>query len=339
VTDKATSFSTTDIRPEALMDEQARLFALDVERLVANKPDFVAVACPACGADESRPLWEKMGIDYVGCSICRTIYVSPRPQPHHLVEYYQTSENYQYWAERIFPASEGVRRERIFRPRVDRLLELCERHGVDQGRAVEVGPGFGTFCQELSARAAFGSVMAIEPTPALAAACRSRGVDVIEAPVEEVDLEELGGADVVASFEVIEHLFEPGAFLRAVFRLLRPGGLLVLSCPNGLGFEVQQLGSRSTTVDAEHLNYFNPVSLAIVLGAAGFEVLETSTPGVLDADLVRTAVLDGSTTVDDDPFLRAVLVDEWDRWGAPFQSFLARNQMSSHLWSVARRPR
>ena len=338
MTDEGSSFSTTDIRPEELMAEQARLFARDVERLVANKADFVMVPCPACAGEGQRPRWEKMGIDYVECRRCRTIYVSPRPRPEHLNEYYRTSENYDYWAQHIFPASETVRRERIFRPRVDRLLELCERHGVQRGRVVEVGPGFGTFSQELATRGAFDSVVAIEPTPALAAACRDRGVEVIAAPVEDVDLATLGGADVVATFEVIEHLFDPGTFLRAIHRLLGAGGLLVLSCPNGLGFEVQQLGPVSTTVDAEHLNYFNPTSMSMALEAAGFEVLETTTPGVLDADLVRTAVLDGLANVDADPFLQHVLVDEWERWGSPFQAFLARSQMSSHLWAVARRP-
>lgn len=38
--------------------------------------------------------------------------------------------------------------------------------------------------------------------------------------------------DVVVSFETIEHLKEPGNFLKEVFRCLRPGGLFICSTPN-----------------------------------------------------------------------------------------------------------
>jgi hypothetical protein len=38
-----------------------------------------------------------------------------------------------------------------------------------------------------------------------------------------------------------------------------------------------------------------------------------------------------------DPFLRRVLIDEWDRLGWPFQQFLAANGLSSHMWVVARK--
>lgn len=338
LSDGSPAFAADDIRPVSLMNEQARLYAEDVARLVRHHADFVAVPCPACDADAAVPQFQKMGIDYVACERCRTMYVSPRPRPSHLAEYYRTSRNYEYWAEHIFPASEQVRRERIFRPRVQRILELCEQYRLHRGTLVEIGPGFGTFCQELQDQRAFESVIAIEPTPALAAACRARGVQVIESPVEEIDLAALGAVDVVASFEVIEHLFDPSAFLRAIYRILQPGGLVVLSCPNGLGFEVQQLGPMSTTVDSEHLNYFNPASLRTLLEAVHFDVLETTTPGRLDADLVRSAVLKGDLSVEDDPLLTRVLVEEWDELGGPFQAFLAHHGLSSHLWAVARRP-
>ena len=234
----------------------------------------------------------------------------------------------------IFPASEAVRRERIFRPRVERTLELAARHGLHRGTLVEVGAGFGTFCEELLARKAFDRVVAIEPTPELARTCRARGVEVVEARIEEAGLGET--ADVVASFEVIEHLFEPAEFVDACRTMLRPGGLLVLTCPNIRGFDIDVLGAGSPAVDAEHLNYFHPDSLGRLLTARGFEVLEAQTPGRLDADIVRNRVLAGEHTLTDG-FLQRVLVDEWDRVGESFQQFLVQQGLSSNMWIVARR--
>jgi 2-polyprenyl-3-methyl-5-hydroxy-6-metoxy-1,4-benzoquinol methylase len=328
----------TDIRPADLMGDQAARFQRDVDRLLAHRDAYVTVPCPACGSDRTRPAMEKMGFSYQRCQACLTMYVSPRPRPEHLGEYYAKSENYQFWAEHIFPASEGARLEAIVRPRVARLLALCRQFEVPTGTLVEVGPGFGTFSQEVQAQGAFDRVIAVEPTPELAAACRDRGVQVIEKAVEDVTADELPEVDVLASFEVIEHLFRPVDVAESYLRLLRPGGLLVLSCPNGEGFEVKALGPLSDTVDPEHLNYFNPASLSLLLTNVGFEVEEVLTPGRLDAELVAKHLPLPGPAREGDDFLHQVLVDDRERLADAFQALLARFGWSSHMWVVARRP-
>jgi len=140
---------------------------------------------------------------------------------------------------------------------------------------------------------------------------------------------------VIASFGVLEHLFSPRDFLRGCANILSPGGLLVLTCPNAKGFDVMTLGPVSDTVDAEHLNYFHPASLAHLLGECGFSTLEAFTLGKLDAELVRKKAVAGEFDLSDQPFLRHVLIDEWERAGAAFQRFLVDNQLSSHMWIVA----
>jgi SAM-dependent methyltransferase len=183
----------------------------------------------------------------------------------------------------------------------------------------------------------FERVVAIDPTPSNAQVCRTRGLEVIELPIERIDLS-TRPADVVASFEVVEHLFSPRQFIEGCAANLRPGGLLVLSCPNVKGFEVAVLQALSGTVDVEHLNYFHPRSLARLLELCGLEVLELLTPGQLDAEIVRKRALAGLIDLAGQPFLRAVLIEEWDRVAGAFQAFLADQQLSAHMWAVARRP-
>lgn len=48
-------------------------------------------------------------------------------------------------------------------------------------------------------------------------------------------VEKLGTFDTILSFETIEHLADDRAFMQNLFRLLRPGGTLVLSTPFGQG--------------------------------------------------------------------------------------------------------
>ena len=325
-----------EIRPDQLRKGQQERFAADVRRLLERRAEFVVVPCPACGGRQVTGEFTKCELSYVSCRTCGTLFINPRPSPRILEEYYANSENYAYWNRCIFPASESARREKIFRPRAARLLDICRRYNVPRGTLVEVGAGFGTFCQEIRRLSHFQRVIAVEPTPDLAETCRRKGFEVIQKPFEQVSL---GSAvvDAIASFEVIEHLFSPKAFLESCAEMLRGGGVLILSCPNYFGFEISVLREASDSVDAEHLNYFHPASLSGLVEASGFGILEVLTPGELDAELVRKKVLQGSFDLSGQPFLRRVLLEEWDRLAEPFQHFLADSLLSSHMWLIARR--
>lgn len=333
----STSLREEEIRPAELMLRQRMMALTDLGRLLSRYSEFVEVGCPACDGWDTRFKFEKNGIRYEECTNCETFFVNPRPSPAVLEWFYRDSPNYAYWNEVIFPASEAVRREKIFLPRVNRLIEICGKYDVRTDALLDVGAGFGTFCTELKSRNLFGRVVAVEPTRNLAQTCRERGLEVIEKPVEQIELGAGEGFDVVANFEVIEHLYDPGRFIADMDRLLRPGGLLVITCPNGKGFDIEVLGTVSNTVDHEHLNYFNPASLSGLLAAQGLEVLESSTPGRLDSDLVRNRILSGEFDVSRQPFLKRVLIDQWDRLGEPFQGFLIDNGISSNMWLVARK--
>ena len=325
--------SERELCPDDLLAGQAAAFARDIARLHA-RCDTVRVTCPACDADAPKLAFAKFGFTFQRCACCRTIYMSPRPSEAVMTDYYARSENYAYWAKHIFPASEANRREKIHRPWLERVIGYVEHFNLPRGTLLEIGPGFGTFAALAATSGAFERVVGIEPTPEMAAACRARGVEVVEKRIEDAT-EEVTAASVACAFEVIEHLFEPRRFVEAVHQLLIPGGLMVLSCPNGEGFDVAMLGAGSAAVDAEHVNLFNPASLCQLVESAGFEVLTVHTPGRLDAEYVREAALRGEVQLD--PFLQRVLVAEWDRFGWPFQMFLAEHGLSSHMWLAARR--
>lgn len=327
-----------EIRPVELMAKQQIVALTDVGRMLSRYGEFIHVDCPACGANNSIKKFDKNGISYVECNVCQTFYVNPRPPSDVLDWFYKGSPNYAYWNEVIFPASESARLEKIFVPRVDRLLELCGKYKVNTNALLEVGAGFGTFCAEIKRRNVFSRVVAVEPTPDLAATCRERGLEVLEYPVEQIQLDATSLFDVVANFEVIEHLFAPVDFVGHMTRLLKPGGIMMVACPNGQGFDIETLGVVSNTVDHEHLNYFNPQSLAALLMQCGLEILESFTPGKLDAELVRNKILAGEFDVTKQPFLKKILVDEWENYGEGFQNFLIQQGLSSNMWIVARKP-
>lgn len=330
-------FGEQEIRPKELMGQQRVTHFEDIERLLSKYSEFLDVDCPACGENNFVYKFKKNSIKYVECKECRTFYVNPRPSPNILEWFYQGSQSYAYWNDVIFPASETARLQKIFVPRVDQLLDLCAKFNVDMNAILEIGAGFGTFCSEVKKRGLFNKVIAVEPTPNLAKTCKERGLEVIEQPVEKIEFDSIELFDVVASFEVIEHIFDPINFIKHMKNLLKPGGIIMLTCPNGQGFDVETLGPISDTVDHEHLNYFNPESLTKLLTNLKMEVLEVFTPGVLDAELVRNKILEREFDVSEEPFLKKVLLDDWDKLGGPFQNFLIEQGLSSNMWIVARK--
>jgi SAM-dependent methyltransferase/ribosomal protein S27E len=327
----------SEIRPNELMQEQSKRHAVDVERLLKHKHNFVEVPCPACGSQNKQEIYEKYGIQFVACNDCETNYASPRPRPEHLDEYYSHSENYAYWNKYIFPASESARREKIFKPRVQKVIDICKRFNVTPDTLLEVGAGFGIFCEEIQKTNVFNRIIGVEPTPDLAQTCRNRGIEIIEKPIEQINFGK-EPVNVIANFEVIEHLFSPREFILKCYELLMNGGIFILTCPNSKGFDILTLGEQSSAVDNEHLNMFNIDSLTKLLEDCGFEVIERGTPGKLDAELVRNQIIAKKFDVSNQPFLKQILVDEWESQKEAFQNFLSANNLSSNMLLVARKP-
>jgi len=323
------------IRPTQLMNINAKLHAEDVKQLLAHKKEFVKIPCPACESHNYQYAFEKDGFTFVTCD-CETLFINPRPTLKMLQEFYANSTSMKHWNDCIFPASENARRIKIFEPRALKVAELVKKFKVPTKILIDVGAGFGTFCEEIKKLNIFDKVIAIEPSNSLAKTCSLKGLDVIAKPVEKINFK--GKASVITNFELIEHLYWPKNFLLLCASLLPKGGLFFLTTPNIKGFDLLVLGKLSNNIGVpNHLNYFHPSSIKYLLQSCKFEVLEILTPGKLDAELVRKKTLSGELDISNQPFLKQILFDRWDSVKKQFQSFLSENLLSSHMWVIARK--
>lgn len=320
-----------EIRSDEFKLMQENAYNNDLIRLHKRLDEFVTTPCPACGDQNANYHFEKYKCKFLKCEICSTLFMSPRPTPDVMDDYYSNSENYAIWNKYIFPKSEASRREKICRPNLERIVDECRQRGIDKPELLEIGPGFGTFATLANDSGYFGKVSVVERTPSMADACRAKGLHVIESALEDVPHDFFEAADVVACFEVIEHIFEPLNFLSGVSRMLKPGGLFMFTCPNGKGFDTEMLRDASPSVDTEHVNLFNPQSIIVLLNRAGFDVMSVETPGQLDVELVRRAVLENKTYLKEDPFWRTLLIEKFETMGADFQRFLIEHNLSGNM--------
>lgn len=74
--------------------------------------------------------------------------------------------------------------------------------------------------------------------------------------------------DVVANFQVIEHLWDQEGFLRECRRVLRPGSRLLVTTPNRITFSP----GRDTPLNPFHTRELAPDELATLLRDTGFDV-------------------------------------------------------------------
>src|SRR5262249_5882897 len=117
---------------------------------------------------------------------------------------------------------------------------------------------------------------------------RARGMheavegDFLRAPYDA------GFFDLIVMSELIEHVVSPIQFLQQAARLLRAGGALYLTTPNGTGLSARVLGMTwSVIAPPQHLHLFSPKSLRIALRRAGFHRSRVQMHGLHPAELTQ----------------------------------------------------
>lgn len=130
-----------------------------------------------------------------------------------------------------------------------RVADLVREVGARPGRLYDVGCGSGGLASVL--RPCFTEYVGVDIAryPGFPEEPWARFIqaDLNVTPYPLPD----GEADVVVSAETIEHLENPRALLRELYRLLKPGGVLVLTTPNQLS-----LLSKLTLVLRNEFNAF-----------------------------------------------------------------------------------
>ncbi|HEY6650141.1 MAG TPA: methyltransferase domain-containing protein, partial [Mycobacterium sp.] len=92
-------------------------------------------------------------------------------------------------------------------------------------------------------------------------------VEMLHGNLAELPLPD-AAVDVVVNFQVIEHLWDQGQFVAECFRVLRPGGALLISTPNRITFSP----GRDTPINPFHTRELNAAELTELLTTAGFAV-------------------------------------------------------------------
>jgi 2-polyprenyl-3-methyl-5-hydroxy-6-metoxy-1,4-benzoquinol methylase len=170
------------------------------------------------------------------------------------------------------------RRRKVAGRRLRSIARLLEKSPADI-RLVDIGCSRGQFV-DFASQAGF-TAEGVEPAPDIAAAARQSGLNVRAGLLEEQQYPD-ATFDAASLFEVVEHLREPAPLLRECRRILKPGGILVISTGNAASWTVGSMGARwdyfHIEKDGGHISFFNPQSITALAHAGGFDIarIETS---------------------------------------------------------------
>lgn len=205
------------------------------------------------------------------CGSCGLAITWPPPPPEDMGRYYPATYYGETGEKRFVGPVEGLQRA-LYGSRVRQLEQAI---GGRPGRVLDVGCGRGFLLDAFRRRG-----WNVEGTE-MSAASSAHAREVLGIPVQVGPLEALGipgeSFDAVTIWHVLEHVPTPASLLDEIHRILRPGGVLLVSVPNFGSPEARASGPAWFHLDVpRHLVHFTPDTLVGALRGSGFEPLGTS---------------------------------------------------------------
>lgn len=222
--------------------------------------------CILCKKRKSTFLFNSNGYSIVKCNSCKLIYTSPLPSDKELDLYYSK-----------FNFKDGFKFENILRGDARRSISNLNKLGYKNGDLLDIGCGAGFFMDE--AKNNGWNVMGID-TAAIPINHATKKLKLHAVQKNILDFNSEEKFDVITLQQVIEHISNPYPILKKIKSQLKASGLLCVSTPNINSWLSQILKERfNYIIPPEHLIYYSPKTLSLLLSKAGFRVVKSNSYG------------------------------------------------------------
>jgi len=216
--------------------------------------------------------------------------------------------------------------EKVFSYRLQWIAGLAEEYLSDSKVFLDYATKYPTFLKQVKNAGLFDKVLSIYPQ------CyeqedflRAQGFIASNNKIKQ------GSVDILAAFEVVEKIFDPVKFFADAYTVCKPNGLFLIATTTSSGFEYQVLGEHSPNmIPLDRLNLLSLEALRGQIEKAGFEIIEISTPGRLDVEIVKKAV-EKNPKIPLHPFWQYLFRHRDANASNSLQEYLQQYQLSSHV--------
>ena len=267
-----------------------------------------------------EPAGDVEGLPYGRCPATGSLFLTELPAWERWMELLAEVNRYRHSPEAFHTGLAQSRVDNVYAPRLEWIEDTLQLHQLDRPKVLEVTTPPSDVTKLLAENPTFSEVITEdEMRVAHAFASKTSG---------EVGLAVL--------FEVLDRVDDPVALLRGVASRLAPGGLVFVTALVSSGFDLAVLGLRNLYLyPPDRTNCFSLLDLSNLLERTGFTLVEASTPGVLDVEIVRAHV-QRSPAVALSPFERQLIAADVDTHAA-LQALLQERGLSSFARLVGRR--
>ncbi len=230
-----------------------------------------AAKCPACDCAARERYFSDAEWQLYTCAACGLVYLDPAPGPEALAALYHDA--YAGAQTGYFAKPQAKLRRSLIR------LRIIQRHAISTGgNFLDIGCN-GGFMVEAARRKGF-TAWGVDLDRVSIDYARAHFPDshFFHGAVSEFDPRGADGAPVrfTAAYcsEVIEHVPQPQSFLRDIYRLLLPGGVLYLTAPDISHWRrPRDLARWDGFCPPSHILYFSPKNLIALAQRCGFELI------------------------------------------------------------------
>lgn len=246
--------------------------------------------CPLCGRDSDTAMNNKYSDQMwvmKSCPVCALVYLQYAPVYEELVEDF---------AWEVTATSRGIERKkkhpiktwlskhtrwRLHLFKRNRIEDIITRYASD-GNVIDIGCGKGTQLKQLPDQfVPFGIEISKNEASFATEYVSQRGGKIVNASALD-GLREFpeNFANCIVMRSYLEHEANPKNVMEEIYRILKPGGVVIIKVPNFACFNRMLLGSYwSGFRFPDHLNYFTPQTLLRICKDAGLGIL---TFGIMD---------------------------------------------------------
>ncbi|RJQ27342.1 class I SAM-dependent methyltransferase [Candidatus Parcubacteria bacterium] len=236
------------------------------------------VTCDFCGSERASLFIDDLSdttnftegkFTLVECNECGLIYLNPRPSFKILGKYYnddyyekETGKRFNSSAESILDALRSLRVNYIRRYR-------------RQGEILDIGCGRGDLLARMK-KMGWGTCGIQISENSISAAKINYGLNILYGDFVDLDL---GSRqfDVVSFFYVLEHVHRPKAYLEKARNLLKPGGVIIVSIPNGDSLQAKFFRGKWLILEPpRHLYLFKAKAFTPILRELKLEILASN---------------------------------------------------------------
>ena len=277
-----------------------------------------------CQADGVRiePFGEIDGLAYARCPQDGSLWLAALPEPRRWADLLARISRHRHSSSTFHAELTQSRTDHVYAPKLEWIQDALRLQQMDRPAVLEAVTPPSPFTSLLKDSGLCSTLVTVDEMMVAHASGRREDAERVQAAV---------------LLESLDRVDDPAALLRGVHQQLAPGGLVFVTALVSSGFDMATLGLQNRYLyPPDRTNCLSLHGLSMLITKAGFGLLEVSTPGVLDVEVVQ-AHLEQHPGMAVSVFERQ-LAEAGEETRMAFQTFLQEQGLSSFARIVGRKP-